>query len=310
MSAARDAIDTLFSGGVPARPIYVPLFTSLAARVRHTTQRAMTGDAALWAAAAAQTAELFDLDAIALAADPVLCAEACGAPVAWDDDVPRLVGRAASLAESPRDGGRLPTLLEAARRACATGRAQRGCIAAITGPLTLAGQLFGPQDALAEIGRAKQCVTSVLEALCEVRPDLIVLVEGAVLGAGPPQPAVRRAYHTLKNVTGYFDIPLAVTLEAYAPGEAAAFATLPCDVWILGSAADGSAPAIADGRALGAEARALGVCMPPAANAALRETLARWRRDAPTAFYTSIDTAQDGHDIDQVHAFVRALRQS
>jgi len=310
MSAARAAVDALFGGGVPARPVYLPLFTSLAARVAHTAQRAMTEDAAIWAAAAARCAALFDLDAIALAADPALCAEACGAPIAWHADTPRLVGRAASLVESPRDGGRLAILIEALRRACLTGRAQRGCIAAITGPVTLAAQLFGPEEAAAEIGRAKQCVNSTLEALCELRPDLLVLVEGPALGAHPPSTAVRRAYNTLKNVTGHFDIPLAVTLQAHAPGEAAAFASLPCDVWILGSAADGSAPAIADGLALSASARALGVCVPPVASQDVLEQLAHWRRAAPTAFYTSIDTAEDAHDVDQVHAFVRALRQS
>ena len=303
MSTPRERFRALLGGGTPPAPIYAPLFTALAARIGGTGYHGMSGDPALWSAAITRTAGLFDLDAVCLTADPVLVAEACGAPVVWAADRPSLTGPAPAIAEAPQDARRLAAFLATAGRTFAT--ADRARVAALTGPLALAAQLFGADGAESGLNAAKQVLNGALETLCAARPDLLVLVEGPALTAAAAGGPLRRAYNTLKNVAGYFDVPLAVVLEGYAPDALAACAALPADIFVLGRAADGSLPAPTDAFP---EARALGVCLPPVANEATRAALARWRGVRGPVFYTSLEPDTGGLDIDEVHAFVRALR--
>ncbi|MBI4692467.1 MAG: hypothetical protein HY749_00410 [Gammaproteobacteria bacterium] len=303
MSTARERFRAVLGGGTPPAPVYAPLFTALAARVGGTGYHGMSGDPALWSAALARTAGLFDLEAVCLAADPALLAEACGAPVTWAADRPTVAGPAPAIVETPQDARRLAAFLQTAQRAfAATDRAR---VAALSGPLLLAEQLCGADGAEAGLNSAKQVLNGALEALCASRPDLVVLIEGPTLGAAAPGGPLRRAYNTLKNVAGYFDVPLAVVLEGYAPDGLAAFAALPADVYVLGRAADGSLPAPTDAFP---EARALGVCLPPLADDATHAALAQWRATKRPVFYTSLEPDTGGLDIDAVHAFVRALR--
>ncbi|HMM74106.1 MAG TPA: uroporphyrinogen decarboxylase family protein [Gammaproteobacteria bacterium] len=308
MSTGRGAFDRLLNGGTPERPVYAPLFTALAARIGNADYRATSSDPALWAAAVERTTALFDLDAFCFAADDALLAEACGAPVHWCEDRPAIAGHVTAIDETPQRDGRLAAFIEAARRGCQRGTAQRACVVAFPGPVTLAEQLFGADEAAAQLSATKQVANGVLCAVCEARPDLAVLLEGPTLAAAAPSGAIRRAYHTLRNVAGYFDVPLAVMLEGYGTDEVASFAALPCDVYVLGRAADGSLPTPAAAAALAAQARAIGLSLPPAATAETLAALARWREQSPRVFYTSREPARGRLEIEQVQAFVRALR--
>ena len=212
MAGAGNWLRSVVAGKRPAGRAILPLLERLAPRVAGVSYRVMTSDATAWAGALTQAARLVDTDALALGWEQTLLAEACGAALEWEADAPRLSGPAASFNAQAAAAGRMPAYLEAARRLCQT-RGEGACLLAVTGPATLARQVFGLEATKDLLEQLKPVLVAVVEELCKSRPDFIVFMESDPDSAAPLTPELRRSYGTLKNIAAYYGVASALYLD-------------------------------------------------------------------------------------------------
>ncbi|MBI5420056.1 MAG: hypothetical protein HZA60_08200 [Deltaproteobacteria bacterium] len=239
MESGRQLFERLSKGEPTLRPAFAPLLSRLVSRVSGVSLRDLPSDPPQWASALVRTAELLDVDGVAFPADVSLLAEACGCPVSWEDGCPSVAGPAAP-AEAPEQRGRLKSALDVASRVFPGVRAKRGCVSVLTGPGTLVAQLFGP-DGVSRLPEVKPIFVRVSELLCKERPDVICLWEEAssLLPQGELPAACRRVYNTIRNITSYYSIPLAVALVGYEPEDLGTVADLGAEIIIPGPSAAG-----------------------------------------------------------------------
>jgi hypothetical protein len=208
-----------------------------------------------------KAAALFDFDAVVAGYDFSLLAEACGCKISWEEDRPVVCGLPDAFNESPEACGALRHALEATKRVFTACGKERGCVAALTGPATLAGQLYG-EDGTSRIGEVKAQIIPVLEAYCATRPDAILFMEGHRLGREKVSIKHRKIYSTLKNITSYYGIPAGLYLEDFSPEDVQRFSALQMDIYILGPSATHTAVPVPELMALGAEALGFGLGLP------------------------------------------------
>jgi hypothetical protein len=132
----------------------------------------------------------------------------------------------------------------------------------LTGPVTLAHQLFGREEGKNHLSEVKQLVVRVTEAFCRIRPDVLVFMEGRPLAQTQLNSGHRRLYQTLKNITAYYNISDALYLQGYRPEDLGAFASFKMDIYILGPSQDQCLPPLSALWDLGAEARGIGIGLP------------------------------------------------
>lgn len=237
----RAAVNAFLEHDTSGRAAFVPAMEPLAARVGGMDYQTMTRDPAHWSSSLAKAGQLLGADALVLGFDTTLIAEACGVHVQWEGDRPILTDLDEPSASGARINGRLGVAVEALNRLCQTVRTDFGCVAAMTGPFTLATQLF--QDAAAErVAELKKITVEIAEALCSTRPDLLLFREGAAMGAGPVSMQQRRAFNTLCNVARYFDVPTGIYIEGYVHDILETIDKLKLDFYFLGETVDGTPP--------------------------------------------------------------------
>lgn len=244
MSGARDWLKSLAAGQLPAGPAFIPLLEKLAPRVAGISYQQMSSDATAWSNALGQAAQLLGCNALTLGWDDTLLAEACGVPLEWLDDQPRLALRAEAFNPQARTAGRMPALLETAQRVCQTTKAEGACVLALTGPATLARQVFAAAADKPLLEQLKPVLVEVVEALCQGRPECLVFMESGAALAGDVTPDLRRIYNTLKNIATYYGVMPALYLDAYVGWQetAARWAALKLEHLLLGSDAAGDLP--------------------------------------------------------------------
>ena len=312
MATGRELFSCFLKGAPLSRPAFVPLVRGLAARVGGVKAQAFTCDATAWANLLVKTAELFNLDGVVAGLDFTLLAEACGCPLEWRDDRPVLAGPAALICQQPEQAGRLRVALEKTRQVFEISRGTRACVAALTGPLTLASQVFGPEQGPARLAEIKPLAVRVTEAFCAARPDVLIFMEGRALCAdkiGMPQ---RKIYNTLRNLAAHYDIPVGMFLQDYDTQPPSGLELLNLDFHVLGLSAEGGLPprgALADlaGRGLG-----LGIGLPLDDLEAARETMALgvdlYRAQSGRGFFfTSLGPATRDANLDTMHQLVREI---
>jgi hypothetical protein len=135
-------------------------------------------------------------------------------------------------------------------------------VAALTGPVTLASQLFGEQEGPDRTQELKPLMVRVMEALCATQPDALLLLEDRPLASEGPASAHRRVYNTLRNIASHYNVALALYLQGYRPQEVSGFSQLNMDVYILGPAEDASLPPLSALWDLGSGATGVGVGVP------------------------------------------------
>jgi hypothetical protein len=251
-----------FLGGEPAdRPAFVPLIQGLVARTEGILRQTLTSDPTLWANSLMKATALFDFDAVVAGYDFSLLAEACGCKISWEEDRPVVCGLPEAFNECPEACGSLQHALEATKRVFDTCRKERGCVAALTGPATLASQLFG-ESWPDRIGDVKAYIVPVLEAYCATRPDALLFMEGPALGREKLSLKHRKIYNTLKNITSYYGIPSGVYLQGYLPDSVQQFSALQMDLYILGPSATNTAASVSELAALASGALGFGLGLP------------------------------------------------
>jgi hypothetical protein len=295
-----------------ARPAFVPLVRGLAARVGNVQAQAFTKDPTAWANLLVKTAELFKLDGVVAGLDFTLLAEACGCPVDWREDRPCLAGVAQTINQEPEMCGRLQVALEKARRVFDISRSSRACVAAMTGPVALAGQVFGPEAGVDRLAEIKPLVVRVAEAFFQTRPDVLLFLEGRTLGQGKITMTQRKIYNTLRNLAAHYDIPVGMFLRRYDQATLGKLPLLKMDFHVLGEPANGGLPPLELLRELAGEGLGLGVGLPlddlEAARAVMGQGLELYRaRAARGIFFTSSGPAGRGVALETLHQLVEEI---
>ncbi len=235
----RSVMDAFLHNTPSDHIAFMPAMEPLAARVGGMSYQSMSSDPAQWSSNLTKAGQLLQADALVLGFDDTLLAEACGANVQWQEDRPLITGVAVLPAVTEAINGRLEAAVEALGRLIQTTRNDFCCIAAMTGPVTLAARLNTTHD---QAGELKQITVEIARALCNKRPDLLLFRESSSIcenDIGMPQ---RRAFNTLCNVARYFNIPTAIYVEGYTRKTLASIDKLKLDFYFFGEAADGSIP--------------------------------------------------------------------
>jgi hypothetical protein len=255
----RERFEGFLKGEPLTRPAFVPLIQGLLARVEGVSMEALTSDPTLWANSLLKTIQLFGFDGVATGLDFTLMAEACGCEITWTEDRPRVQSLRGNLCEHPEERGRMKHALETARRLFETCRSDYACVAALTGPMTLARQLFGEEEGPGRALELKPLMVRVAEALCSTQPDALLLLEDRPLASEGPSSAYRRVYNTLRNIASHFNVAPALYLQGYRTEEVNGFSQLNMDIYILGPAEDASLPPLPTLWELGSGSGAVGV---------------------------------------------------
>ena len=141
-------------------------------------------------------------------------------------------------------------------------RDRRGCVFSLTGPVTLADRIFGSEEGPQRVGDTKQLLVKAVEASCQIRPDMLVFMEGSPLGTAQSVSQHRRIYNTLKNIASHYDIPAALYLQDYEPQNVARFLALRMDIYIPGPSAAVDLPPLSEVWDLGSDTLGVGLGVP------------------------------------------------
>jgi len=312
MASGRELFSCFLKGAPLERPAFVPLVRGLAARVGGVKVEDFTQDPTIWANLLTKTAELFNLDGVVAGLDFTLLAEACGCPVQWQDDRPIIAGPAPQLCMEPEQAGRLKVALVKAHQVFEVTRSSRACVAALTGPVSLARQVFGPEQGLARLGEIKPLAVRVTEAFCATRPDVLIFLEGRALAQdkiGLPQ---RKIYNTLRNLAAHYDIPVGMFLRNYGGDVPPGLELLKMDFHVLGLSLDGGLPPRQSLERLAGEGLGLGIGLPMDDLATAREMIALgidlYRAQSGRGFFfTSLGPATREADLETVHQLVKEI---
>ncbi len=314
MESGRDLFDLFLKRKPLPRPAFVPLVRGLMARVTGATVESITADPAAWANSLVKTADLFDLDAIVAGFHFSVMAEACGCPVQWRDDRPVILSPNGNLCDTPETSGRMKHAIEAAGRIFQVARPRRACVAAITGPLTLARHLFGEGNELNNLRRAKDLLVRVVESFCATSPDALIFMEGH-WHTDDLDPKIKRAYGTLKNITSHYQVASGIYVQEYQDHSLRPLSQLGMDIYILGPAAEGGFPPVDDLWALGADALGVGLGLPfhdqDTARKVMEAGLDYYRgRSGVGFFFTSFGPLTRHVEPEVLHDFVSRIRRA
>lgn len=222
-------------------PIFTPLVGGFAATITQTAPETFWRSAPAQAAALAETARLFSLDAITVGLDPAALAEAAGAQVDWATGRGIVTsGVPAADAERSLDPG-ATTALDVAQRLGQTLGGVTEVIGVVPGVATLARLVAtgveGGADAAERL--AARLVIEAARGYGEARVAALLVADDAEgFAAAAGSAAVRRAERVLANTARFFDIPLLRSVPAGARADAdriaPAHAALPADEPVAG----------------------------------------------------------------------------
>jgi len=212
---ARDLLDRFFSG-IADKPAFLPFGEELAVRVGGASTEEMQTDPAVWGSNVVKTARLLEADGLVLGFN-------------YATETTEIINTRASP--------EFENLHEALNRVGQTDRSWAAIVAAIAGPISLA---KGDAEMLVTI---KQQCADLVENIASTRPDLLILVEDdESIDKIEFTNVHRKAFNTLKNVAGYFNVPLAVYLKGYTENTLKSIGKLKVPYLFLGTDVDGNVP--------------------------------------------------------------------
>lgn len=226
-------------GGLPARPIFMPLIFAAAAKVAGLRPQQFYTNPTKIANGLRQLQGPLRCDALVCYADQTLIAEALGAGVGWEAGLPQILSPPARLVPVKAEHqGRIPVMLEVVRRLRIVLRDRVALVVALPGPFTTVEYLSDPSaaeggpstaDYLAVAGGATLQTT---RAACEAGADLLLLIEAEPpLADNPVRSQWLAILETICNVTRFHEaLPVLLALRCGTgewPGIAARGA-MPC----------------------------------------------------------------------------------
>ncbi len=245
----------LFASKPVDRPPFIPLLAAAVADFMQVPVQRLYSDPTALANSLQACQRLFKHDAVALLCDSTLEAEALGCEVEWDPEGPRVVsGLDVSVGSLNSEGiesqGRVPIVLEAARRLLMTIGKEVAVLSIVTGPAALYWHLRGggevdacsPDDAEwpDALGAWENVAVSMARAYGELKVDGLIVVDSALgcLGSSRFQ-QLGAAFKTLHNVTAFYDMPLIVHSTELPPEAVADLAALDADGFTVSDLPEG-----------------------------------------------------------------------
>lgn len=294
---ARSSLDAFISGQSPQEKPLLPAMEPLASRVGSMDFETMRTDPANWASCLAKTGRLLNLSGLILGFDHALSSEIYGGCIEPDGMVEH---RESSESQ-------LSIALEAFNRLTHTERAHYGCVASLSGPIALAQTIY---DDIGRVGDLKQPMVEIAERFCKCRPDLLLFREGAALGNLSIGMSERKAYNTLKNMAGYFNVPVAIYLEQYDSSLLPELAKLKVSFVLLGADQQGASPDIKAVRELATNVTGVGLPLPfddPERATALAAEYDR-QLSGVNYLYTSMQELSREMDLEKARTLISTLQ--
>lgn len=222
LRASSSPVTQALAGRMPSRVPYAPLVFALSARLRCDDLEETLSDPTALANSLKEGSRLFGVDCVTVSFDLTLEAEALGCEVSWGGGgMPELVAGGPHEGSFPADlnldgltrSGRIPVVLEVAKRLAATCPSDVALLAAVTGPVTLAGQLEprrggslpSAQPGLQSLQRAGEVSKRMVRAFGEAGVGVVALAEdqGFALSEGEKEGAIA-VYRSIWNVARYY----------------------------------------------------------------------------------------------------------
>jgi hypothetical protein len=197
-STPHEILKDILHGGVPLRPLFLPIVFALGARIENLSLHAFLANPTKISNSLRQTRPHLRSDGVSCYFDPLLEAEALGGTLEWCSDnepatlrwlampEPGQLPAGLRSSEEMLKCGRMPVALEVIRRLKALLRDEFLLTAGVSGPFTLAARLVGAQghdsnasvalpDAALEV--ATSAVSQASKAFAEAGANLIFLRE-------------------------------------------------------------------------------------------------------------------------------------
>jgi hypothetical protein len=312
MGSGRKLFEQFINQEPLTRPAFIPMIRGLLSRVEGKPMETLTTDTTLWTNSLAKTSELFGFDGVVAGVDSSLAAEACGCNVSWEDDRPMILPLQGSINKEPQQSQRMQQALEVTNRLFSICQQNLTCVTALTGPFTLASQLFGTDEGPEHMQDVKPLIVQLTKAFCETKPDVLIFFEGQSLSLAKIDTSHRRIYNTLKNIAAYFDIPVGLYLKDYRSDNISDFSKLNMDLYILGPSLNRNMLRPSDLWHLGKGSLGLGLGLPlndiEAAREFMHEGLRLYHDQAEHGlFFTSFEPVTRNINLENIHALMNEL---
>ncbi len=256
-ATSKELVRSLFAGKPAGRPPFIPYMAAAAARFMQVPVPKLLSDPTTLANSLQACRKLFKYDGIAVLLDTTLEAEACGCRIEWQEKEPPKVISHVSDGKDPDSldislierRGRIPVVLEAARRLTQTVGREVAMLGVITGPVTLGTHLMG-DDFLHALGEdaptsrkvvhlSERIALALARAYGELKFDAIVLADSDLASLNPAcYPVIQPMLKTLRNLVNFYDAPLIILTGRVPPVPAeglSAFMELEADGFSLGN---------------------------------------------------------------------------
>ncbi|HEY48889.1 MAG TPA: hypothetical protein G4O13_02435 [Dehalococcoidia bacterium] len=229
-ASSKELVRGLFSGKPVSRPPFIPYIATAAAQYMQVPVRQMFSDPTTLANSLQSCQRLFKYDGIVLLFDNTLEAEACGCQLEWPEgQPPRVVSPVfksekeleALDASEIQNKGRIPLVLEAAKRLTQTAGSEVAMLGVVTGPITLSRHLMGEAFISAAdvnsqtfqnlVDLTGRIALALARSFGELKLDGIILADREMASLKPAgytmlQPVLK----TLRNLLNYYDAPLII----------------------------------------------------------------------------------------------------
>ena len=251
---SKELFQALFNKQEVARPLYIPLICSFAAKLRQVTVPKLFSDPTVYANSLRDAYRLFGFDAMVTSFDPTLEAEALGCGIQWEqeDQLPRVVSHPlaegqgfANLEREWEKKGRIPVVMEATKRLTMLLSKEAAIIGTIAGPFTLAAQLRGDPffTELREdtpycnelINFAGQCGLKLANLYSELNVDGLFVIENHFhkIKNISSINKLASALRPFSNLLEHFGIPLILLARGCSKEQIALISILPAKGLIL-----------------------------------------------------------------------------
>jgi uroporphyrinogen-III decarboxylase len=226
---SRELVRSLFTGRPVSRPPFIPFMATAAARFMQVSVQKLFSDPTTLANSLQACQRLFKYDGIPILLDTTLEAEALGCQIGWrEQEPPDVVSHTSdgknldSLDSSGIESkGRVPVVLEAARRLAQTAGRDVALLGVVTGPITLGKHLISDdfvhlldtdaQTSEKLIDLWGKIALKLARAFGELKFDAIVLADKHLPSLLPVHyPKIEPSLKTLRNLVNFYDDPLII----------------------------------------------------------------------------------------------------
>ncbi len=258
-ASSKELVRALFAAKAVSRPPFIPYIATAAAQLMQVPVRQMFSDPTTLANSLQSCQRLFKYDGVVILFDTTLEAEACGCQLSWQEGQPPDVvspiitndeDLEALDASDIENKGRIPVVLEAAKRLTQTVGREVAMLGVVTGPTTFSRHLMGDTFVSAADTNSQafhklidlwaKIALTLARAYGELKFDAVILADGDLASLKPDHyPKIQPVLKTLRNLAGFYDAPLIIQAAEVPAERLSAFLQLEADGFSLGNPVSG-----------------------------------------------------------------------